>query len=1166
MNPLTSWKNLEMNVQPIHVAQHVRCVMTAAILMLVSSINASAQEGESPKFALLVGVDKYANLSPAEQLDGSANDIDLIRSVLLDRFGFEEDNIIQRINEEATGAGIRAAFAELLERVKSLPEDQPTAQIYFHFSGHGSQVADQAEGHEDRDESDGLDETLVPHDAERQGGDQDIRDDEINALINGLVGDETNPRARVILVYDCCHSGSGARGTTKVRQLSRSVVSATASTNIRRKRLPPGVVFLSACHETEVEPEFQEGGKTYGLLTRFLSQVLTEHETLSALSYDSLHAAIRSRYQSNRRVVQAPHPQLEASDLDTRRLPVLGATRAVDRPANFRLAGKTSSGGFRFKAGRIHGFDTGALLDLFANPEDAAAQKSIGTLRLKSVSEFESEAVFVSYDDATQEYVSSAPPATSLATAVASLLANAAPSGQTCLAVLREDESGGEPVAADLESLPKALGAELMKLAESKNVLIAGDDPDLVLKVSGQAASLFPASGVALKTSPTESSTPEILRGGWGPFDAQGRDEEGASIGEYIDRIAKAQNLISLAASNKEKLAKDYSVEVKLLRAEIDDDGEILSTEKIEPTADNRILLEVGTHYAVEFENSANSKGPLYFTALEVTPNMGIQVVAPYLESEIRLEPGDSYLCDAFEADVAGQLYEILLATPESHDFSFIEQTDLPRTRGGAMGDLRAELTEALFPNATKSRGSRVSKNRKVKPVWLTRVIEWEVLPEDLATKTLESSVAMKTRGGAGAVQTTAVQAMPETGASLTTRETDDGYELVKVFYGTDREALVAGTDAAKGRVPLIPILGGLAFALGAVLVLLKRSILRIVFASVALVVASVTSFQHVVATQNAQIAQERTGVQYGPGRGEFEVGTCEISIPKDHRIGMIESPSIFSLEFREDPGKHVVIDSITRRSFEDFYDDLGEVIGQSPGKEAMVFVHGFNVSFDDAARRTGQMAYDLKYAGAPIFFSWPSQATEIGYTVDENNVTWAVPHLKQFLEGIRKKTGVESLNIIAHSMGNRAVTNVLKELYLEYQGDGKLFNQVILAAPDVDAGVFQNDIAPKITKTAKQVTLYASSKDRALVASRNVHGYPRAGESGDNLVIVEDVDTIDVTEIDTSLLGHNYYGDSDSIVADIYQVLHKGEPASNRPRLEASFIKQLRYWIFKSE
>ena len=135
-----------MDLRKVNVGWHGRCAITAWMVLLASPLCLLAQDAESPKFALLVGVDKYANLSPAEQLDGSANDIELIRSVLIDRFDFQEDNIIQRANEEATGDGIRAAFAELLQRIDRLPANGPLAQVYFHFSGHGSQVADQAEG------------------------------------------------------------------------------------------------------------------------------------------------------------------------------------------------------------------------------------------------------------------------------------------------------------------------------------------------------------------------------------------------------------------------------------------------------------------------------------------------------------------------------------------------------------------------------------------------------------------------------------------------------------------------------------------------------------------------------------------------------------------------------------------------------------------------------------------------------------------------------------------------------------------------------------------------------------------------------------------------------------------------------------------------------------
>ena len=51
---------------------------------------------------------------------------------------------------------------------------------------------------------------------------------------------------------------------------------------------------------------------------------------------------------------------------------------------------------------------------------------------------------------------------------------------------------------------------------------------------------------------------------------------------------------------------------------------------------------------------------------------------------------------------------------------------------------------------------------------------------------------------------------------------------------------------------------------------------------------------------------------------------------------------------------------------------------------DAFLFIHGYNVTFEGAARRTAQMAYDLGFNGAAVFYSWPSQGTPTAYTIDE--------------------------------------------------------------------------------------------------------------------------------------------------------------------------------------
>jgi esterase/lipase superfamily enzyme len=259
-----------------------------------------------------------------------------------------------------------------------------------------------------------------------------------------------------------------------------------------------------------------------------------------------------------------------------------------------------------------------------------------------------------------------------------------------------------------------------------------------------------------------------------------------------------------------------------------------------------------------------------------------------------------------------------------------------------------------------------------------------------------------------------------------------------------------------------------------------------------------------------------------------------------------VESPSILRLEVRPDASKHVVLQSVEPLADDAFYSQLQDAVKASPRRELLVFIHGFNVSFDDAVRRTAQIAFDLKFSGAPVCYSWPSQGGILKYTVDETNAAWTVPHLKQFLLSIVGRTGAESINLIAHSMGNRALTSALRDVALEMRERKALFNQVILAA------------------TARQFTLYASSDDQALRASRKVHGYPRAGDSGDDLVVVNGIQTIDVSGIDTSFLGHSYYASNDAILADLHELVHGAMPAARRSLLSPAVRDGLPYWVLK--
>ena len=304
-----------------------------------------------------------------------------------------------------------------------------------------------------------------------------------------------------------------------------------------------------------------------------------------------------------------------------------------------------------------------------------------------------------------------------------------------------------------------------------------------------------------------------------------------------------------------------------------------------------------------------------------------------------------------------------------------------------------------------------------------------------------------------------------------------------------------------------------------------------------------------------------KPALYYGGERGAFEAGTCRVSIPKGHRVGHLESPAWWKLQFREDPSKHVVLLGVTPLPEADMYARLKASLAQTGEEALLVFVHGYNVTFEEAARRTAQIAYDLGFDGVPAFYSWPSNGDVLDYPRDEADVQWSVPHLKAFLQDLVAESNAKKVHLIAHSMGNRALTAALQSIAAEH--DAPLFNQVILTAPDIDAAVFARDVVPAIRPSADRLTLYASSKDRALDISNDLHGYPRAGESGEHLVVVEGLDTIDASQVDTDLLGHSYFAQTRALLSDLYLLLHHGQPPAERNLLERQ-KNTLTYWAIR--
>lgn len=315
-------------------------------------------------------------------------------------------------------------------------------------------------------------------------------------------------------------------------------------------------------------------------------------------------------------------------------------------------------------------------------------------------------------------------------------------------------------------------------------------------------------------------------------------------------------------------------------------------------------------------------------------------------------------------------------------------------------------------------------------------------------------------------------------------------------------------------------------------------------------------------ATDRLSTGRVGTKVTFGGARGTLTYGICEVSIPNDHEIGALEAPSIWRLEFKEDPEKHVVVLTTAARQKQPFFTEIAARVRASRTKNAFVFVHGYNVTFEDAARRTAQIAYDLKFDGAPVFYSWPSRAETALYMIDSQTMEWAEHDMTVFLRQFFAESTAENIYFVAHSMGNRGLTRALAKV-LEDTTLRSRVAEVILTAPDIDADVFKRSIAPGLVAAGRPITLYASSEDKALIASKTFNGAPRLGDAGPNLVLIPGIETIDATGVDTSFLGHSHFATS-SVLADMLDMYALRLRAEKRKQLQIRQTPDGRYWVFK--
>ncbi len=182
------------------------------------------------------------------------------------------------------------------------------------------------------------------------------------------------------------------------------------------------------------------------------------------------------------------------------------------------------------------------------------------------------------------------------------------------------------------------------------------------------------------------------------------------------------------------------------------------------------------------------------------------------------------------------------------------------------------------------------------------------------------------------------------------------------------------------------------------------------------------------------------------------------------------------------------------------FVKQTQRLIQNSPYRSLLVVVHGFREAFPSALRKTAFLSHVLDANTPVLLFDWPgNQGSSPGSYRRARRVAEASgADLARTLQLIIRDIQPERLWLVANSMGGQVVVEAFEQLSREADlADAQTeIEDVVLTAPDVDHEEFDNKFKQEIKALARNLTVYVSSNDRALLMSRIINRGRRAGES----------------------------------------------------------------------
>lgn len=303
--------------------------------------------------------------------------------------------------------------------------------------------------------------------------------------------------------------------------------------------------------------------------------------------------------------------------------------------------------------------------------------------------------------------------------------------------------------------------------------------------------------------------------------------------------------------------------------------------------------------------------------------------------------------------------------------------------------------------------------------------------------------------------------------------------------------------------------------------------------------------------------------------RGELTFGMFDTSIEPTLGIGMIVNPTDWF------QNEEIQLKQIHLLSESDFLAHVRGQVFASHNRSLLISINGFREGFPSALRKTAFLIHVLDIDTPVLVFDWPGDqgATPSGYRRARQIAGESGTELARTLELIIRKVRPERLWLVANSMGGEVVVHAFSVLSRNADMADKdiEIEDVVFTAPDVDSSAFNDIFKGEIIALAKNLTVYVSSNDRALLMSRVINRERRLGESTLNLRNPDQLETaacffdlvepqndllslVDVTPVNRTRNFHNFSLETPEFFDDLYLRLVNIEMPRSRQeyRIEA--------------